>query len=792
MMTFKSISSSLFITFVVILSLSTPSMGQDSLVQKFDSFRVKNPIEKIFLHIDRTGYVTGETMWFKVYCTNGSNHKLSAMSKVAYVEIISISGQSVVQGKIELTEGVGHGTFFLPATLSNGGYTVRAYTNWMKNYGHEYFYEQSITIINPFKTPEQTAAKKANSVDAQFLPEGGNLVHGIPGKIAFRVTDSNGKGISFRGSILTANGNTVVSFTPTQFGIGTFEFTPDHGEQYKAVIVDENNNSHIVALPQVQTSGFSLRLNTKPETIELSVMSTVSDLASPVVYLFVHCRNQIISSKSGFLKNGSIGFTIDKNDFGEGVNHITIFDANKNPVCERLYFRIPKQELKIALRTDNAVFATRENVKVAITTTTESGVALEGDLSLSVYRRDSLSYPEHQKMVSYFLLSSDLKGRIESPDFYFEQRSEELFDQLMLTHGWRRFTWSSVLKPPSALPEFTPELQELVVHGKLLDETGRPAKNIVAYFASPSNSIQLFTSFSDASGRIKFALKNFHGSRKVILQTDLNRDSLYEFKLDDPFVKEYRPAAQSLALLPEFEKEITDRSIGMQIEDIFRKDTVENDVVKDTTSFYGTADEIYYLDDFTRFPVMEEVMREYVPGVWVRKRKDGFYFKVLDNVTKSVFQEEPLVLLDGVPVFDIDKIMAFDPLKIRKLEVMTRLFFVGRVSFPGIVSYSTYTGDLGGFTLHPKSITIDFEGLQNKREFYHPKYDSETTRSSREPDQRHLLLWSPEIKTVNGKAEVEFYTSDRSGTFQIDVHGISKNGRMGSSSWSIFVKPFDQ
>ena len=149
----------------------------------------------------------------------------------------------------------------------------------------------------------------------------------------------------------------------------------------------------------------------------------------------------------------------------------------------------------------------------------------------------------------------------------------------------------------------------------------------------------------------------------------------------------------------------------MQVQDVFYQDrnkTITSGV--DTTAFYGKADATYYLDDYTRFPVMEEILREYVPGVMVRKRKDGFHFMVLDEVNKKVFDEDPLVLLDGIPVFDIDRIMEFDPLKVRKLEVMTRRYYMGVLSLPGAVSYTTYAGDLAGFQLNPRSCTTRLRG----------------------------------------------------------------------------------
>jgi hypothetical protein len=202
--------------------------------------------------------------------------------------------------------------------------------------------------------------------------------------------------------------------------------------------------------------------------------------------------------------------------------------------------------------------------------------------------------------------------------------------------------------------------------------------------------------------------------------------------------------------------------------------------------FYGKADEVYLLDDYTRFPVMEEVMREYVKGVWVRKRGDQFRFMVLDKGRESkpgIFQDNPLTLLDGVPVFNINKVLEIDPLKVQKIEVMTRKYFLGPLVLNGIVSLSTYNGDLGGIQLDPRSVSIDYEGLQSQREFYSPRYTSAALRGSTLPDQRHQLYWNANVKLTGGKAlPIEFYTSDVEGNFYVIVEGLTSKGVAGYTS----------
>ena len=183
-------------------------------------------------------------------------------------------------------------------------------------------------------------------------------------------------------------------------------------------------------------------------------------------------------------------------------------------------------------------------------------------------------------------------------------------------------------------------------------------------------------------------------------------------------------------------------------------------------------------------------MREYVPGVFVRRQQGRFHFRVVDNITpQGAFRDDPLILLDGVPVFDTDKIMAFDPLKVKKLEVVDGLYYLGHRSFSGIVSYATYKGDLAGLELDPRALVLSYQFAQSKKEFYAPRYDA-TTRDSRLPDFRNLLHWVPTlIPDAQGNVGLDFYTSDQTGTYRVVVQGITPNGQAGSTQTTFEVKP---
>jgi hypothetical protein len=233
----------------------------------------------------------------------------------------------------------------------------------------------------------------------------------------------------------------------------------------------------------------------------------------------------------------------------------------------------------------------------------------------------------------------------------------------------------------------------------------------------------------------------------------------------------------------------------MQLLNTFQED-VQRDLhiatrsVIDTSTFYGNPDERYLLDDYTRFTTMEDVMREYVKGVWVRKQNDNFHFFLPDVVHRTV-TKNPLVTVDGLPVFNLDNVMKLDPLKIKRIDILSRKSFHGSVTFDGLIGFTSYKGDLAELSLDEKSHRQVYDGLQENREFYAPKYENNTIKN-RIPDFRELLYWNPQVKTSNnGEAFVEFYTSEQEGNYFVVTQGTTTNGLVGSSitRLKVFEKP---
>jgi hypothetical protein len=180
---------------------------------------------------------------------------------------------------------------------------------------------------------------------------------------------------------------------------------------------------------------------------------------------------------------------------------------------------------------------------------------------------------------------------------------------------------------------------------------------------------------------------------------------------------------------------------------------------------------------------MEEVLREYVYEVLVRRQKENFHFVVAD-VDNKIFLDDPFTLINGVPVFDPNKIIKYDPLKVKKIDIIKRKYFYGPLIMNGIVNFITYQPDP---ELNPSA--LEYEGLQYQREFYSPVYETPEQVSSHLPDFRNVLYWAPDVKTdAQGKAEINFYTSDIKGKYVAVLQGMNDDGRVGEKFISFEVK----
>lgn len=777
---------------ILVLTCEFVSNAQalQQIQDNFNCYQQSTLQEKVFVHTDKNTYISGEIIWFKIYCVDATTHKPLDVSKVVYIDVLDNGQNAIMQAKISLKNGSGNGSFVIPVSNSSGNYRLRAYTNWMKNFSPDYFFEKYITIVNTLKSPDVVKAPVV-AYDVQFFPEGGNLVSGIANNVAFKAVGKNGRGVAFKGAIINQQNDTITRFQPLKFGMGHFSFTPTQSSTYKAVIKVDGEKAFVKDLPAINSSGYIMQLtDVGPQTIDVRVSGTTNGR----IYLFAHTGQVTKISQNADVVNGTAHFTINKTLLNDGVSHITIFNSAKQPVCERLYFKRPKQALFIAANSDMPQYTTRKKVSILVTAKNATGKLLPAGMSMAIYRTDSLQTPDQADIMSYLWLSADLRGNIEFPGYYLTNttaEATEATDNLMLTQGWRRFKWDNIIQNKTTAFTFLPEYNGHIVAAKITDAaTNTVAGNIIAFLGVPGKRVQMYPAKSDDDGKLLFNTKELFGPNEIVVQTNTEIDSLHKIEVLSPFAEQYSKAAlPAFSLTPAMQKSLEEESLGMQVQNIYAGNKLKRffDADVDSSAFYNHAYKSYKLDDYTRFTTMEEVLREYVSAVNVFKPSGRFHLKMIDE--RGLMSGDPLVMVDGVPVFNIDKVLAIDPLKVSKLDVVNERYYWGPSAYEGILSFTTYKGDLGGVEMDPHAVVIDYEGMQLQREFYAPVYETETQQKNRIPDFRNLLFWAPDVNTgAQFGSKVTFYTSDQTGKYIGLIQGITRDGDAGVQTFSFDVK----
>lgn len=768
------------------------------LEEQFTNYHLANLQEKIYLHTDKDFYLAGETIWFKAYLVDVFFHKPLAISRIAYIDVIDQNGKPVLQTSISISyNATGTGSFVIPASLSSGHYTIRAYTNIMKNVGAAAFFSKPITIVNTLSPwIAKTNMEQSDSVILNLYPEGGNMVYGLRSRVAFKLTNKFGEPVKGSGLLTTAKNDTVLKFSATESGTGSFYFTPLQNAQYRIRLTD-NAVPVKVNWPLIFNEGYVMELKESANSISVKIHGNIK--VDHSLYLLIHTRHISKNFQQAFLSaQGTTEFNVDLAALGEGVSHFTIFNEKRQPVCERLFFKHPLKRAVVSLETDKAQYTQREKATAKVSITQLAGELGHVSLSASVYLIDSLQHEPGDDIVSYLLLTSELGGRIDKPLQFFRENDafkKAKLDELMLINGWSRFRWEEVLSGDGDCFKFLPEREGQVVSATLVHKVnGQPLKGAAAFLAIPGPHFTLTNAVSDNNGNLNFILKPPYQRGEMILQTVSSRDSNYTFEMKPA----YYPSDSLVATgIPGVDvahaEQLRRRSTFMQVEKSFnseKKMPPASSAKTDTTLFYGQSAREYNLDEYTRFLTMEEVLKEFIAEVAVEQRGNNYHFRVKDKSQGLYFESDPLILIDGVPVYDAGKMMAFDPLMIKSIDVVPNRYFHHTQAYEGIVSFKTYQGDLAGYQLDPNAIVVEYEALQQQQEYYQPSYDTDEKRKSRIPDFRNVLLWQPEIQPdENGTASFTFYTSGYTGKFLVVVQGISNTGLPISITRTVDVLP---
>lgn len=792
------------------------------LVTRLATFYTQRFPEKSYLHLDKAVYASGETIWFKAYLVEAGSHRPDTLSRVLYVDLVSPARKVIGQRVLQVSAGTAHGDLALADTLTPGTYTVRAYTNWMRNTDPEFVFTRRIAVWQAdaeAAAPVAGRRRRASAApvavapvpapEVHFFPEGGALLAGQSGVVAFKATDAYGQGLAVAGTVEDEKGARVTTFQSLHLGMGRFQLTPAAGKRYQARVQWPDGRQVVYPLPATQAAGFLLHLSTEGDYINVVIRRKTTNAApAESILLLGHVRDQPSYIGRGQIDDAT-GFTarIPRSKFPAGIVHFTLFNAQNIAQAERLLF-VRQPGLQVRVTPDKPAYALRERVNLAVQVTDAAGQPTATQLSLTVNNAQALTATDlaADNILSNLLLTSDLRGYVEQPGYYFQSEAPEVtlaLDNLLLTQGWRRFIWKELLGTTAPPYPFALE-RGLNLGGQVVDKNGQPIAEapVTLFIAEPTRAVASGT--TDAEGGFRFSGFDGRDTVRALLQArgvKGNRNPMLRFA--PPW-----PAVSSLAvppLVPQSEgavaSSLQQSKKQLQAERQYRRDTTRSILLGNVTvqgrkvapdnrrlHSAGSVSSVINMRDLpaaTSYVNILQALQGRVAGLTITG--NGF-----DMQAQIRGQDTPLFILDGVPT-DISITSSIAPVDVESIEILKgpAAAIYGSRGGGGVIAIYTKRGnpdyDYSKDPVPPNRANITLTSYYQAREFYVPRYAD--GKAPNRPDYRSTtLFWAPQVNTdAAGRAQVSFYCSDAGGDFRVAAEGLSAAGQPGVGGGSFRV-----
>lgn len=805
------------------LSFVLPSDNlKKKVLNSVKSFHSTFPVEKVYLHTDKPFYAQGENIWLKAYLVDGMYHRFAAPSQNLYVELISPEGEIIQTITLEnSTEGLA-GDFALKDEMAPGTYILRAYTRSMQNFPDHFFFQKEIRIYDqqPPPSPAENLPdpQTPSEFEIHFFPEGGDLVNGLNSRVGFKITGENGDGIQdVEGKVFDDSGKFIMPFKSLKFGFGVFNLAPEAGKSYYAEVTCKGITRRIT-LPGAKSEGYTIAyMPGKDQKLYLTLESSLPGGLKGAL-LYGHLRGNSFLAEPVTTDLSKVTYEVPADSVTEGVAHLTLFDPQGVPVCERLVFiQKPDRKTRLTARTDKPSYGQRSRVKLSLQLTAEGNNAdIKGaDISVSVTDQSLVPYqPYGADIRSYLLLTSELKGRIEQPSYYFDPANPGaafLLDLLMMTQGWRRFRWDQILAKDLPDAQFLTE-QSFTISGQVI-KTGEPDKSLQAkvLFNTLDENLLTGETITKEDGRFAFTGLAFTDTTRVVIraqkhrknkrETDSPEDRKVEILLDQPqippisgeWVARYydRPPAVIEQYLEAQQEAITSdpsdvrHTVNLDTVSIKAKKAEKQDQPRQIGQLYNRPDYRLVLDSIGpsayAYPTIFDLLQARVAGVQVLGEFPNQEVQIR-GITSLSGSNAALFVVDGIMI-DGDGVNSINVQDVDYIDVLksnaTAAIYGGRAATGVIVVYTKKGQNrTSSPDTRPRTNIVDFRhpGYYQAREFYAPNYDRKLPEHIR-PDIRTTLHWNPAIRTDKaGKAELEFYTDDKHSTYRVDVQGVTADG----------------
>jgi len=494
---------SIFIILLTVLSIKaedTPTTLQE-WADRFETFGANVPQEEIFIHMDNSNYFLGDTIFFKAYVRTSNNNRPSNISGLLYVELLNQDGYLVERQRIKLTNGQGRGSVALLDTLYGGYYELRAYTRWQLNWGEyqhphtkfaeEWFYDKKMAyryfrdydklysrVFPVYDKPQVPgdyfrdmtvrplqryfrAEKTEPKAELTFYPEGGNLVAGATCRVAFEANSEEGKHLKGTVIIRDKEQNVVAKANTENRGRGTFLLDCKADEKYQATFDWEGNTSDQEELPEVIEDGVAIQAEVTNSTIHIALEAR-GKAATEELGLTASCHGMLKDFQQLGIHSSTTA-DIDLAKLPTGVIQLSVFNAEGRLYADRLIF-VRQSGFKPQTITFSGIKAREYKAFDPIDIKVKGDAS--GTISVAVREAAHSDYTfDSGNILTEMLLSSQIKGFVEQPEYFFERNDEKhrrALDLLLMVQGWRRYNWTLMATPGAFELQYNSERTEML------------------------------------------------------------------------------------------------------------------------------------------------------------------------------------------------------------------------------------------------------------------------------------------------------------------------------------------
>ncbi len=740
--------------------------------------------EELYMRTDRDLYATGEKVWFSVYKLNTSVQLPDSVSKVVYVDLLDLENNPVSQLKIGMNSFTGSGSLILPDTLRSGNYLLCSYTNWMKNFSPEQYSYKTIAVINPFERISnfRIPGKSQLPDSVSFYPEAGNIIAGLPSKTGFRAITRNGNPVIVQGSIADDAGDTLCRIHSGLNGYGLAFFKPQAGRKYFLIASDGALNRKF-PLPVVISGGSDIvRDNNNNSTGELAQIRFSNDFSGDGKDLILGIYSQGLNPLKKTLKAGSNSIIrLTGEELPYGLIHLVLTDAKGDRLTDRWLYNRKNDAVQIKVQQLPEDPSERGLVRLNISTGDEKGRPLICNLSVSVIKAVTsidtspvMDCSTQLPSAAPVIADCNLKDINDFLIFYRPHSNETPLS----TGSW---------------PKYLPELEGHLISGNIRERsTGAPLRNENLTLSIVGKSALCSFTRTDSSGNFNFVTKG-RGTKEIVIQPlNLRQDCYVDLSSgNNSRVTDYNHGV--FCIDTSKLDEINNLLISMQINNIYepfigKKSDAEKGKLE--KNFYGEPDNSVDMSRYIQLTSVKEIITELMPGVSTVRSGGKVNFRMTKPDQTKPFENPPIVLVDGVPVYDLDKVIAISSGDIERVDVLINRYFIYGNVIDGIIHFITKKGNLSSMETDKAVFRMEYDLLRKPDMFYSPDYSQDSIRKNHLPDFRNTLYWNPSIHPdKTGNCIAEFYTSDEAGKYIITIEGVTENGAFIKSSRTIFVKP---